>query len=225
MTSRIRRVSVATVCLAAMAGTVAGASAAVPTPGCADTSSVTDRWPGSNLADGWAGVNAWDQDGTTGGAGGQTVLVDTEAAFNAYATCPQPYVILVNGVINLSRTTDVGSDKTVVGVGSGSGFSGYGLNVGLPISDAITSPPADAVHNVILRNLRITGAADDGINVQMFSHHIWIDHNDLSDPDDGTLDITRGSSYVTVSWNHAHDPVQDSGRLKVTYHHNWFERR
>jgi pectate lyase len=191
--------------------------------------------PGPNQADGWAGVNAWNQNGTTGGTGGQTVTVSTESAFNSYATRPEPFVIRVSGMISLSKMTDVGSDKTVIGVGSGSGFSGYGLNVGLPIDDGITSPPANAVHNVILRNLRITGSADDNINVQMFSHHVWIDHNDLSGQNDGALDIKRGSSYVTVSWNHSHDSdknmllgrddedsAQDSGRLKVSYHHNWF---
>ena len=191
---------------------------------------------GSNVADGWAGVNAWSQNGTTGGAGGATVTVTNESQFNQYATATAPYVIQVSGTITLSKMTDVGSDKTVVGVGSGSGFSGYGLNIGIPISDSITSPPANAVHNVILRNLKITGSGDDNINVMMFSHHIWIDHNDLSDPNDGALDIKRGSSYVTVSWNHVHDAdknmllgrddadsAQDTGRLLVSYHHNWFD--
>jgi pectate lyase len=130
----------------------------------------------------------------------------------------------------------VTSDKTIVGIGANSGFTGYGLNIGLPIDDAITSPPANAVHNVILRNLKISNSADDDINVQMFSHHIWIDHNDLSTPNDGSLDIKRGSSYITVSWNHSHDAnknmllgrddgdsAQDTGRLKVTYDHNWFD--
>ena len=70
----------------------------------------------------------------------------------------------------------------------------------------------------------------------MFSHHVWIDHNDLAQGFDGLIDIKRGSSYVTVSWNHTHhhtknmllghddgNGAQDVGRLKVTYHHNWFD--
>jgi pectate lyase len=70
----------------------------------------------------------------------------------------------------------------------------------------------------------------------MFSHHVWIDHNDLSHQFDGALDIKRGSSYVTVSWNRFHDSdknmllghddsngAQDIGRLKVSYHHNFFD--
>jgi pectate lyase len=207
-------------------------SSASPSP----STSTSPPPTGPNVADGWAGVNAWGQNGTTGGAGGPTVTVSSAADFISYAQRSGPYIIQVSGVITLSAMTDVTSDKTIVGLGSGSGFSGYGLNIGLPIDDNITAPPANAVHNVILRNLRISGSADDDINVQMFSHHIWIDHNDLSTPNDGALDIKRGSSYVTVSWNHSHDSnknmllgrddadsAQDTGRLKVSYHHNWFD--
>ena len=71
----------------------------------------------------------------------------------------------------------------------------------------MTSPPANAVHNVIIRNLVFRNASDDSINVQMFSHHVWIDHNDLAQGYDGLIDIKRGSSYVTVSWNHLHNSV------------------
>jgi pectate lyase len=104
---------------------------------------------------------------------------------------------------------------------------------------AVVAPavaPPNAVHNVIIRNLRFSGSPDDLINVQMFSHHIWIDHNDFSDGDDGAVDIKRGSDLVTVSWNRFHDhdktlllghdddnAAQDAGRLRTTYHHNWFD--
>ena len=213
-------------------------SVVTPSPTATVTASPTGPTnpPGNNVADGWAAANALGQNGTTGGAGGATVTVSTAAAFISAAQSAGPLIIRVNGTITLSAMTDVTSDKTIVGVGSNSGFTGFGLNIGLPIDDDITSPPANAVHNVILRNLRFANSGDDGINVQMFSHHIWIDHNDLSTPNDGALDIKRGSSYVTVSWNHSHDSdknmllgradgdsAQDTGRLKVTYHHNWFD--
>ena len=87
-------------------------------------------------------------------------------------------------------------DKTIVGIGASSGITGGGLNLGLPVSNA-TSPPANAVHNVIIQNLMFRSASDDSINVQMFSHHVWIDHNDLAQGFDGLIDIKRGSSYVT----------------------------
>jgi pectate lyase len=182
-------------------------------------------------------VNAWGQNGTTGGAGGPTVTVSNATDFLAAIAASGPRIIRVNGMISLPGPMhDVTSDKTIVGVGSGSGITGGGLNIGLPIDNAVTSPPANAVHNIIIRNMNLRDWPDDAINVQMFSHHIWIDHNTWTTGSDGGVDIKRGSSYVTVSWNHAdgtdknmllgHDDnnaAQDVGRLKVSYHHNWFD--
>ncbi|KAG9103950.1 hypothetical protein FRC06_006735 [Ceratobasidium sp. 370] len=52
---------------------------------------------------------------------------------------------------------------------------------------------------------------------------------------DGCLDITHAGDYVTVSWNYFHNhwktslighsdsnESEDTGKLRVTYHHNWF---
>lgn len=200
-----------------------------PTPGTCDT---------SGRPTGFASVNAWGQNGTTGGAGGPTVEVDTAAEFLAAIAQSGPLNICVRGMITLPGPMhDVSSDKTIFGIGAGAGFTGGGLNIGLPVSDGVTAPPANAVHNVIVRNLAFRGWPDDAINVQMFSHHVWLDHNDLSGGYDGAIDIKRGSSYVTVSWNHTHNHTknmllghddgngaQDTGRLKVSYHHNWFDQ-
>ncbi|MEV4627843.1 family 16 glycoside hydrolase [Micromonospora sp. NPDC049523] len=186
---------------------------------------------------GFASVNALGQNGTTGGAGGPTVTVDTPAELLSAIAQSGPLNIRVSGMIALPGPMhDVTSDKTIVGVGASSGITGGGLNIGIPVSDA-TSPPADAVHNVIVRNLNFRNTVDDAINVQMFTHHVWIDHNDLSLGYDGLIDIKRGASYVTVSWNHTHhhtknmllghddsNAAQDVGYLKVTYHNNWFDR-
>ena len=199
-----------------------------PTPGTCSTS-------GSPV--GFATVNAWGQNGTTGGAGGPTVEVDTASEVVSAIAAPGPLNICVRGMIALPGPMhNVASDKTIVGIGSSSGFTGGGLNIGLPIEDGVTSPPANAVHNVVVRNLVFRNWADDAINVQMFSHHVWLDHNDLAGGFDGAIDIKRGSSYVTVSWNHTHDHTknmllghddsngaQDIGRLKVSYHHNWLD--
>ncbi|MET0414515.1 MAG: pectate lyase [Actinoplanes sp.] len=195
----------------------------------------------SVMGDGFASVAGYGLSTTTGGAGGPTVTVNTTAAFLDYIARPGPYVIQVSGTITLpTGRTDgmhsVSSDKTIVGLGSTAALVGGGLNIGLPVDDDVTSPPANAVHNVVIRNLRMSGATDDLINIQMFSHHIWIDHNDFSDGDDGAVDIKRGSDLVTVSWNRFHDhdktlllghdddnAAQDAGRLRTTYHHNYFD--
>lgn len=85
------------------------------------------------------------------------------------------------------------------------------------------------------------------------ARQVWITHNRFGDgarPDhmarsalgrplqhhDGLLDITHGSDLVTVSWNHFrdHDKTSlvggsdrhtgDAGKLRVSYHHNLWER-
>jgi pectate lyase len=223
-----RRSTLLLTALAALAAT-----AAAPSPHSATPAVLAESSPA-----GFASVSAWGQNGTTGGAGGPTVTVSTAADLIAAVKAEGPRIVRVNGMITLpAGMYDVSSDKTVVGVGASSGITGGGLNIGLPASDSVTAPPANAVHNVIIRNLTFKNASDDSINVQMFSHHIWIDHNDLSAGYDGLIDIKRGSSYITVSWNHTHhhtknmllghsdkNAAQDTGRLKVTYHHNWYDR-
>jgi len=194
-----------------------------------------------SAVDGFASVAGYGQATTTGGAGGPLVTVSTAAAFLDHITRPGPYVIQVSGTITLPKGANdgmhsVASDKTIVGVGANAALVGGGLTIGLPVDEDMTTPPPNAVHNVIIRNLRMSGSPDDLINVQMFSHHIWIDHNDFSDGDDGAVDIKRGSDLVTVSWNRFHDHdktlllghdddngAQDAGRLRTTYHHNYFD--
>ncbi|GIE92949.1 hypothetical protein Ari01nite_04140 [Paractinoplanes rishiriensis] len=206
---------------------LAGTVAALPRPATA-APALTGA---TGSPDGFAAVPAWGQDGTTGGAGGATVTVRTAEDFLAAIAQPEPLIVQVDGILTLPGPMhNVASDKTIVGLGAGGG-----LNIGLPIDDSITDPPADAVHNVIIQNLKFDAWADDAINVQMFTHHVWIDHNTFVAGFDGAADVKRGSSYVTVSWNHsthgknmlvghfAGNAHQDKGRLKVTYHHNFFD--
>ena len=67
--------------------------------------------------------------------------------------------------------------------------------------------------------------------------HIWVDHNDFSSSSDGLTDIKTGSDCITLSWNRFHSQNKvsligasdntgdtDRGHLRVTLHHNWFEK-
>jgi pectate lyase len=168
--------------------------------------------------------------GTTGGGSAATVTVSTLDAFRTAVTGNTAKVVKVNGLITLSGQVDIGSNTTVLGVGSSSGFTGGGLRL-------------KKVTNVVIRNLNISKplAPADGIEVQA-STKVWIDHNSFSadrahDKDyyDGLLDINHGSDYVTVSWNTFKDHFkgslvghsdnnagEDTGHLRVTYHHNHF---
>ncbi|WKX14938.1 polysaccharide lyase family 1 protein [Streptomyces sp. NL15-2K] len=168
--------------------------------------------------------------GTTGGGSASAVTVSTLAAFKTAVTGNSAKVVKVNGLISLSGQVDIGSNTTVLGVGSSSGFTGGGLRL-------------KRVTNVVIRNLNISKpvAPADGITVEA-STKVWIDHNSFSadrahDKDyyDGLLDINHGADNVTVSWNAFKDHFkgslvghsdnnasEDTGHLKVTYHHNHF---
>ncbi|MEV6641812.1 pectate lyase [Amycolatopsis sp. NPDC051371] len=171
--------------------------------------------------------------GTTGGAGGETVTVTTASAFTSAVADATARTVRVSGKITLANKTlvKIGSNKTVLGVGSGSGFTGGGLAV-------------DKSSNVIIRNLAISKAVGtDAIQIQRGATRVWVDHNDLSsdldhgkDYYDGLLDISHAADGITVSWNKFHDHYkvslvghsdnnasEDTGKLHVTYSHNWFE--
>jgi len=188
--------------------------------------------------EGWATTNADGQNGTTGGGNAAPTTVTTFEAFRAAAQDSAPRVIIVSGTI---RTTDgggsamrVSSHKTIIGADKDATIYG-----GIAMSD---------VSNVIIRNLNVQGtwpnSGPDDTIASSESHHIWYDHLNVWDSTDGSLDITNQSSYQTVSWSkfwytsteHGHrlaslngsgggDHPEDAGRLKVTYHHNWWAER
>jgi len=182
--------------------------------------------PVGSLADaptGFASVNALGQNGTTGGAGGQVVTATTTDQLLEYIDTVGPLIIQVSGRIAITSKQGVRPNKTVVGLGTAAEITGGGL-------DFYRS------YNVIVRNIRFTNAEDDAVNVGQNSHHIWIDHNEFVNPTDGSIDIVRGAEYVTVSWNwfrgtdksmligHSDgNASQDTGHLKVTIHHNYFD--
>jgi pectate lyase len=160
--------------------------------------------------------------GTTGGRGGQVVAATTADDLRRYLISRDPLVIQVSGALALSGMTPVGSNKTILGIGADAKISNGGFNL-------------SAVNNVVIRNLTFLTSPDDAINLENGSHHVWIDHNTIGQATDGGLDIKRESSYVTVSWNvfaqqsktslvgHDDNFQADRGKLKVTYHHNWFK--
>ncbi|MCH5307652.1 MAG: hypothetical protein J1E37_06175 [Prevotella sp.] len=175
--------------------------------------------------------------GTTGGMGGQIVHVTNRADFEQYCKAKEPYIIILDadlkGHYDYSANpkvkhdyVTVTSNKTIIGGGAGAHLDSLGLDV-------------QNQQNIIIRNLKITKADPDAIAFRN-THHVWVDHCDLSsqkeerDENDGLLDFTYGSSYLTVSWCKFHDHdktsicssgtrnIDDYGRQRVTYHHNAF---
>lgn len=172
---------------------------------------------------GFAAVAAEGLTGTTGGAGGKDVTVATPEEFLAAIQGDEPKIIHVRGTIALPDDMHrVGSNTSILGEGTDAQLRDGGLSL-------------RGVNNVIIRNLTFRGSVDDAICVTNRSHHVWIDHCDLAEAHDGLIDVVHQSSYVTVSWcrfsNHFKTILignsvkltSDTGFLKVTLHHNWFD--
>jgi pectate lyase len=179
---------------------------------------------------GWASQNG----GTTGGAGGSSMTVSSLSALESAAAASGASVITVNGLFTGSGEISVASNKTIIGSGSNSGLVGIGLKM-------------KGVKNVIIRNMnvsKVTAASGDGDAIHVESStNIWIDHNNLfsdlshdEDYYDGLVDLTHAADYITVSWNYIHDHnkvallghsddngSEDTGHLRVTYVHNWWD--
>ena len=170
--------------------------------------------------------------GTTGGGQGEIVRVSTREDLAKYASGSTPRTIIIEnditgkgnigeGAAGVKDYISIGSNKTIVGGGNGVTLKKVGFDV-------------NGQHNIILRNMRITDCNPDALSFRN-THHVWVDHCDLSSCADGLLDFTIGSSYLSVSWTKFsnHDKVsicnsgtqhfEDNGRERATYHHCWFD--
>ncbi|XP_050238412.1 probable pectate lyase C [Mercurialis annua] len=133
-------------------------------------------------------------------------------------------VFEVSGTIHLQSYLSVSSYKTIDGRGQRILFTGKGLRL-------------NECEHVIICNVefeRGKGPDADAIQIKPQSRHIWIDHCSLRDYDDGLIDITRGSTDVTVSWCHfsnhnktiligAHPSHVGDRCIRVTIHHCFFD--
>lgn len=162
-------------------------------------------------------------DGTTGGLGGEEVTVKTAEDLISSIKEKKPLIINVSGTITLEEGMYiVASHKTIRGVGSSAKIVQGGLSL-------------RKIKNVIIQNIHFLNIPDDAVKITDGSLHIWVDHCTFEKGGDGLVDISGGSSLVTVSWNHFKKHVKtmligsrdnspvDPGRLKTTVHHNFFE--
>ncbi|KAF4460427.1 pectate lyase plyb [Fusarium albosuccineum] len=169
--------------------------------------------------------------GTTGGAAGETITVNSVSALIEAAKRDGPLTIIVSGKLTGSDRVRPTSDKTIIGE-AGSSITGVGFYV-------------RRQKNVILRNLKI-GQVDasngDAIGIDE-STNVWVDHCDLSgdlsggkDDLDGLLDISHGADWVSVTNTYFHDhwkgslighsdsnASEDKGKLHITYANNYWK--
>ncbi len=188
---------------------------------------------------GWAAMAGEGLEGVTGGGNASPQIVTTLEEFTELAGDDIPRVLIVSGKISCtSYGISIGSNKTIVGLDENATIYG-----GIRIHNK---------SNIIVSNIKFEGTwpnsgPDDCVEVKN-SHHLWFNHLDVWNSTDGNMDITLGSDYVTVSWckfwysddaNDGTAPEQthrlsnligsgtghddtDMGKLRVTYHHNWF---
>gem|GEM_PF-456164 len=173
--------------------------------------------------------------GVTGGAGGSITNVSTYAQLRGACRLPGPWIIRVQGpiVVTDDYCYITQPNKTIVGVGTDAAIYGGGLRV--------------AATNIIIANLFFSATNHsnaDGVTIDTSSHgtgkHVWVDHCTFFDCRDGSLDITKGADFVTVSWcKFFYSPIprgtvnhefvnliassdSDRGDYHVTFHHNWY---
>jgi len=208
----------------------AGAGGSGGSPSTGDIS-INDPVPG------FASVSG----GTTGGGKNlaSAVTVNSMSALQNAAKGTNAAVILVEPG-NYSGTLTLGSNKTIIGKRSGVTIAG---NIAISGGD---------VKNVIIRNLAVRGnkcnsyeeckAGDDAVFIGNGAHHVWLDHLDIADGQDGNCDVTQGGDYVTVSWTQFHytyakehrfsnliagsdDEPNSVGKLHITYMNSYWGER
>lgn len=239
---------------AAIAGAGAGATAGtgvggMPSGGHAGAPPVSNGEGQIRITDtvpGWASQGG----GTTGGGTdlGAAVSVTTMSDLQKHASGTDPKIILVEPG-EYKGTLMIGANKTIIGTRPGVVIKGY---VEMRADKADSGGVNMETHNIIIRNLAVQGdpcndltlcrQGPDAIYMGGGAHHIWLDHLDVSDGQDGNCDATRGSDYMTVSWSKFHytydkphrfsnliagadDETESKGKLKITYMKSWWGDR
>jgi len=140
---------------------------------------ITDKVPG------WASMAG----GTTGGGTnmGSAVVVNSMGTLQNAAVGSDSAIILVEPG-TYTGTLEVGSNKTIIGTAPGVLIKG---DISLSGTDC---------YNTIIRNLAVQGnpcgsyeeckSGDDAVYIGKGAHHIWLDHIDIYDGQDGNCDIT-----------------------------------
>jgi hypothetical protein len=113
---------------------------------------------------------------TTGGKGGRTVVVTTAAELVSAVAGTERKIVKVKGRIVLPTRLSVGSNTSVIGIGSSAHITGAGLNI-------------YNGDNVIVQNLKISHILDNDCITIRNSTRVWIDHNEFAS------DISQGPDY------------------------------
>src|SRR5689334_14147770 len=111
--------------------------------------------------------------GTTGGDGGPTVTVTTLSDLESALSGSTARIVKISGNISGNTSIKVGSNKTILGLGSNATLKGISLDL-------------DNVSNVIIRNLTMcyvvaSKKVEDEVHIINGTKYVWIDHNQFYD--------------------------------------------
>ena len=167
---------------------------------------------------------------TTGGKGGKVCKVTNhgDSGHGSLRHCVEQHGPTwirfdIDGDIRLNSYIEIRhSDITIDGRGRSVTLRGNGLKV--------------SSNNVIIAHLGFNGdgGGDDAIQVYGQYERIWIHRCSLSNYRDGLIDLTKGATDITVSWNKftnhkkvmligSSDEDTATKNTRVTIHHNWFK--
>lgn len=213
-------------------------------------------------AAGWAGMDGGTRGGADAPSSAVHTVATRAELMAALAGADAARIVQVRGTIDMAEGQRPGvvrlpSNTTLIGLGEDAGFVNANLSVSNvsqviirnlsivnPCDPAPKWDPQDGAQGN-------WNSIYDGISV-VGSHHVWIDHNSFTDAPhtdgqspkengmlkqchDGALDITGGSDFVTVSYNHfalhekntlvggSDSANGDEGHLRVTFANNFFE--
>ncbi len=187
----------------------------------------------TDTPEGWASQAG----GTGGGTGGTEVTVNDMSRLQSEAKSSGRKIVVVSKGTYTGKLS-VASDKTIVGREPGVLIRG--------------SVEVSGSNNVILRNFAVQGdrcdsyeackSGPDAVGILNNAHHVWLDHLDISDGQDGNCDITKGADFVTVTWckfwysyakehrfsnliSSDDNVAGDKGKLNITYAFCWWADR
>ena len=172
--------------------------------------------------------------GTTDGAGGETVTVDNLTDLRSYVSDDDtPYIVRVKGTLSMpDGDLKLNSNKTIIGLGADATIIGC-LRAN------------NNKNNIVVRNLTITnpkgyGSEQDGVIISNGCKNIWFDHCTFLDCPDELFTVKGQCDWVTVSWckfyysdnypknnygmliGASDGSIGNRGKLHVTIHHSWF---
>ena len=186
---------------------------------------------------GWATMGG----GTTGGGTdmSRATTVSSMGALQSAISGSSAKIVLVKPG-TYSGDLEPGANTTIIGTAPGVTIKGH---IRVKGSDS---------NNIIIRNIAVRDNYCDGMSECRYgtdavytgsgAHHIWYDHCDIADGQDGNFDVTKEADFITVSWTKfwytydkehnwsnliagSNSETESRGKLNITHMYCWWGPR